>query len=71
MLLVLVVRLSVRDVRNVHHCGDTWKVSVISFSTFAAHLIRREIGFWPIRRLNKLLNYSPFDAFCAFPGSDG
>lgn len=51
VLLVLVVRLSVRDVRDVHHCGDTWTVSVSSFSTLAAHLIRREIAFWPIHHL--------------------
>lgn len=34
VLLVLVVRLSVRNVGDVHHCGDTWEGS--------------EAAFWPV-----------------------
>lgn len=85
MLFVLVVRLSVCDVRDVHHCGDTWNVWVNSFSTFRCTLNRtRNRFFLTAARLSrvdeaagspaartKLLNYSSFAAFRVFPGSGG
>lgn len=59
VLLVLVVRFSVGDICDVHHCGDKQNVAVRSFSTLAAHLITQKLIYHHGVGENRLAHLRP------------